>query len=471
MNNNIIIKKLIEQNRLQAEYIRLLKTKIAELERRLNIDSNTSSKPPSSDGLRKKPCRTKSSRESKKNRGGQKGHKGNTLKQVDNPSETIIYSPKLCDTCGDDLSGVKVKKIRRRQVFDVEIVQQVTEHQSHVKQCSCGKINVGTFPEQVKAPVQIGSRLRSIATYLSMQFIPKDRLSEVMKDVFGISVSDTSLLKHEEHLAKNLIPFYDQTLESLKVSSVSHIDETGIRVKGKTQWMHVLSNEKATYLWHNVRRKSLLTDLTGVLVHDHYAPYYQYESVVHAFCNAHHLRELKALIEYEKEDWARNMNVFLRRLCRIKNRYGVIDNNTKKKVFRIYDKIIQQGFAYHFSLPPLHSPDKVPRKRGRKKKRIGHNLLIRLSTHREGVLLFLSDPEVPFTNNQAERDLRMVKIKQKVSGCFRTFEGVQSFAVLRSFISTVKKNGHNVLESIQKALVQTMQLHNILNTPRALPFS
>ncbi len=443
--------KALEEENLQ------LKARLAALERRLGINSETSSKPPSSDGLGKKKRPPLSSRGSGKPRGGQKGHKGKTLEQVAIPDKVVVHEVSTCRSCAADLSQAEAEKVIKRQVFDVEIRRVVTEHQAEVKRCGCGVCTTGIFPVEAKAPVQIGNTAKAIALYLSEQFIAKDRLSTVMGDLFSLPVSDTRLLAYEADLAKNLGVFHEESYRYLQTAPVKNSDETGIRVGGKTQWMHTLCNEDITYLWHSPQRKCTLSGLSGVLVHDHYQSYLQLTGVTHAFCNAHHLRELNALKTYEKEPWASDMHQLLTIMCHAKNEGSL----TLKKITSfsgVYDKLIQRGLDYHASGDPL---DGV-KKRGRRKRRIGHNLALRLQKYKEGVLLFLRDPVVPFTNNQAERDLRMVKTKQKISGCFRTTTGVQNFAIIRSFIGTVKKQGMNVLEALKMAISKPMRLSDLM---------
>ena len=441
---------------LEAENKRL-KGRLEALERRLGITSETSSKPPSSDGLGKKNRPPLSSRGSGKPRGGQKGHTGKTLDQVAIPDQIVIHAVKSCRLCAADLSQAGVAKVIKRQVFDIEIRRVVTEHQAEVKRCGCGARTTASFPAQAKAPVQMGITARAVALYLSEQFIAKDRLSMVMGDLFSLPVSDTCLLGYEADLARNLGSLHDESRGYLQTAAVKNSDETGIRVGGKTQWMHTLCNEAVTYLWYSPQRKCTLSGVSGVLVHDHYQSYLQLTGVRHAFCNAHHLRELNALKTYEKEPWASDMHALLTIMCHTKNE-GSLSPNKVAFFERIYDKLIQRGIEYHASVSP---PD-GGKKRGRKKRRIGHNLVLRLEKHKEGVLLFLRDPEVPFTNNQAERDLRMVKTKQKISGCFRTTTGVQNFAVIRSFIGTLKKQGMNVLEALKMAMIEPMHLSDLM---------
>jgi transposase len=458
---------LREENRILKSLIAALEDKVADLARRLSLNSSNSSKPPSSDGPSKSNARPPiSSRETTKPKGGQVGHKGETMEQVANPDIVIDHPVHECGKCGADLSCVPVEMVVKRQVKDVEIKTVVSEHRGEVKTCRCGARTCGPFPPEVKAPMQAGNGIKAIALCLSGQFIAKDRLSETLKFMFGIELSDTTLLKYEAQLAQNLKGFYEAAHEHLKQAPVKHADETGMRVGGKTCWMHVLSTDRVTHLRHSASRKCLLPKLAGTLVHDHYSSYKRLENVVHSYCNAHHLRELKALIQYDKEEWAIHMHTLLRCACHLKNE-GLLTDGRVNKLSALYDVILAQALSHHETLVALD-----PRGRtGKKKRSKGHNLALRLQREKDGVLLFMREAHVPFTNNQAERDLRMVKVKQKVSGCFRTVDGAENFAIIRSFISTLMKNARNPLEALRVAISKPVMFREVVppNTPALLP--
>jgi transposase len=235
---------------------------------------------------------------------------------------------------------------------------------------------------------------------------------------------------------------------------VKHMDETGFRIGGKTQWLHVASTALLTFYRVCAKRGSLLANVAGIVVHDHWKPYYTMPGVLHALCNAHHLRELKALVEIEKEDWARKMQRLLRRGCHLANlareRGVALKPRLLERLERCYDAILVEGLAFHEAQPPLATATTKAggERRGRTPRRIGHNLLLRLVTRKQDTLRFLNDPAVPFSNNQAERDVRMMKVKQKISGGFRCQDGATDFAAIRSFISTAKKQGWNVIQAI-----------------------
>lgn len=420
-----------------------LRERIAELERRLGLNSDNSSKPPSSDGLKKKPKRTQSLRsQSKKSSGGQKGHHGETLKQVLEPDRIINHSaPSTCCECGCSLSKSTVVSSIKRQVFDIpKLLIEVTEHRVEIKQCPrCHSKVEGKFPPLVKAPVQYGVRLKATCAYLQHQhFIPEKRLSEIFQDLFGCPISEGTIVNHSKSLANAIIPLAEKLGARVRQAPVKHLDETGLRIAGKTNWLHVVSTETATWYRIATKRKDLepLKGIEGVVVHDHWKPYYQLDDVVHQLCNAHHLRELKALSQIENESWAKSMKQLLCLANKYRNRYPqTIPKTIINQLYRIYESIIKRGIDFHVAQPPLIR--KV--RRGRVKRRIGHNLLLRLQSFRSDVLRFLHQVNILFTNNQAERDLRMMKCKQKISGCFRSTDGAVDFANIR--LTIPKKAG------------------------------
>jgi len=450
--------ELVALIRAQAAENAALKERIAELERRLGLNSGNSGKPPSSDGL-KKPPRTRSSREpSGKRPGGQKGHKGETLRQVAEPDSVVDHYPTACAACGAAVTPAMSSGHSARQVFDLPEPRPlvVTEHRAHDCACAgCGAHTRASFPHGVNAPVQYGPRIAALVTYLlHYQLLPEDRLGELMADLFGIRIVAATIARMSRIRAARLQDFAATVRDLVAGAAVKHMDETGLRIGGKTQWLHVACTAWLTFYRVCARRGSLLADVTGIVVHDHWLPYYGMPGVRHALCNAHHLRELKALIDIEKEDWARKMHRLLRRACHAVNLARERGSPLKPRLIalfqRRYDAFVAEGLAFHGAQSPLR-PDDAPqgcRRRGRKARRTGHNLLLRLANRREDVLRFLDDPNVPFTNNQAERDARMMKVKQKISGCFRSLDGALDFAVIRSFISTAKKQGWDIIHAL-----------------------
>jgi transposase len=444
----------------QAAQIEALKARIAELERRLGLNSSNSSKPPSSDGLRK-PVRVSSLRErSGRKPGGQRGHKGETLRQVANPDQRVDHYPSVCSGCGAALVRGAAEDYAARQVIDLPEPQPlvVTEHRAHWCRCeACGATTRARFPEDVKAPVQYGPRIAACVVYLqTYQLLPEDRLVELMATLHGVKLCAGTIANMSRACASRLRDFARKLRDLVAGAPVKHMDETGFRIDGKTQWLHVASTAWLTFYRTCAGRGQMLAHVAGVVVHDHWKPYYAMEGVRHALCNAHHLRELKALIEIEKEEWARPMQRLLRRACHVVNvareRGLVLEPRLIALFQRRYDAILAQGLAFHQAQAPLAraATKRGGDGRGPRPRRTGHNLLLRLQTRKEDTLRFLHDPDVPFSNNIAERDGRMMKVRQKISGGFRSTEGAEDFATLRSVVSTAQKQGWSVIEALTR---------------------
>jgi transposase len=320
----------------------------------------------------------------------------------------------------------------------------------------------------VTAPAQYGARICAFVVYLlNYHFLPEDRLAELLSDLFGLKMVPATIARMSAACAQRFRDFADTVCEHVAAARVKHLDETGFRIGGRTQWLHIFSTALLTFYRTSAKRGSLLSGVTGIVVHDHWKPYYTMTGVLHALCNAHHLRELKALVEIEKEEWARKMQRLLRRACHAVNlareRGGSLKPPLIELFRRRYDHILKEGIAFHEGQPELvHATAQGQRKRrGRQRRRTGHNLLLRLNTRKEDVLRFLADPDVPFSNNHAERDGRMMKVKQKISGGFRSEDGANTFVVNRTIISTAKKQGWNVLQTLTqdpRTLIQSLRL-------------
>jgi transposase len=407
-----VIAALQGENALLRSQNTALMARIAELERRLGLNSSNSGKPPSSDGL-KKPARVSSLREpSGKKTGGQKGHPGETLRRTETPDVTIDHYPRACATCGAALTAKMAMDHVARQVFDLPEPQPliVTEHRAHRCCCAaCGTQTRAAFPEGVSAPVQYGRRIGAFVLYLlHYQLLPEKRLAELMAHLFGVHMVTATIARISQDCAQRFQSFADAVRDHVAVAPVKHMDETGFRIGGKTQWLHVASTILLTFYRVSPKRGSLLAHVAGIVVHDHWKPYYTLKGVLHALCNAHHLYELKALVEIEKKDWAHKMQRLLRLACHATNlarERGVqLKPGLIALVERRYDAILADGFAFHEARPTLISAEVKARRRGRLPRRVGHNLLLRLSIRKQDVLRFLVDPLVPFTNNLAERD-------------------------------------------------------------------
>ena len=438
--------------------IQQLATRVQELEDRLAKNSSNSSKPPSGDGLKRPP---KSLREpSGKKPGGQQGRTGKGLTQVSHPDVIVTHTPPTCTGCGSDLSGVKGSTAEQRQVFDIPQPKiYVTEHRVEEKSCPCcGQYNRAAFPENVKGPTQYGDRVRALVAYLSHQhFIPVDRVCEIFEDIFGMAISAGTCANIDEQLFANLEVFEAGLKTYLLATRVLHFDETGVRCEKKLHWVHVAASQAATFYSMHAKRGQEAMDAADILprfqataVHNHWFPYFAYRHIKHVLCNAHHLRELTFIDEQKKEDWAKRMQDLLIEANQEVEKYaerGELPAEVLLQIEQAYSEILAEGFAYHKSLPPLSTG-----KRGKPKQRDGKNLLDRLKEKRECVLRFIYDFSVPFTNNQGERDIRMVKLKQKISGGFRAFHSGKVFCRIRSYISTARKQGWNIWSSLADAI-------------------
>ncbi len=465
--DNPTIEELLAINAAQQAQIALLLARVAELERQVVLNSSNSGKPPSSDGLAKPPFRGGSLRErSGKKPGGQKGHPGKTLRRTETPDVTLDHFPETCSGCGAPLSPAMAIDHSARQVFDLPEPQPliVTEHRAHRCRCAaCGVPTRAAFPEAVSAPVQYGPRIAAFVVYLlHYQFLPEQRLAELMSDLFGVHLVTATIAAMSRNCAERFQDFAAFLRQQVAAAPVKHLDETGFRIGGKTLWLHIASTLRLTFYRISHKRSSLPENVTGIVVHDHWRPYFKLPGVLHALCNAHHLRELQALIEIDHEDWARKMRNLLRRACHAANlarqQNKPLPSPLIALIERSYDAILAQGLAFHNAQPALPRNIGKGAGQGRTPRRIGHNLLLRLSNHKPDVLRFLHNPEVPFTNNQAEQDARMMKLKQKISGGFRSENGAKDFNVVRSLLSTARKQGWNMLNTL------TANPHNLAET-------
>lgn len=432
---------------------------IQKLQDQLAKDSHNSSKPPSSDGL-KKPKTQSLRQKGQRPIGGQPGHKGGTLKMVAEPHHVQRHPAPHCPHCQTDLSEVAPTGYERRQVFDVPPVQiEVTEHQAEIKQCpGCHQTVKGQFPTNVQQPTQYGPRLQAQASYLNTyHFIPLARTEELLTDFYGHGPSEPVVLEANLRLAEHIKPSIQSIQQQLQQAAVAHFDESGLRVEKQLHWLHVASTEQLTH-YHVHRRRGqegmkaggILPAFKGQAVHDHLPAYLQFDACQHDFCNAHHLRELKFIQEQYQQPWADKMAQLLLTIKAEVELTPALSLLPERLTFyeAAYDKLITEGLQVNQSVekPP-------PKKRGRPKQSPPKNLLDRLQKHKSGVLAFMYDCCVPFDNNLAERDVRMIKVKQKVSGSFRTKSGADTFCQIRSYISTARKQGHNVIDALYNAFL------------------
>ena len=410
--------------------------------------------------------RTKSLRNSSgRKSGGQPGHKGNTLKQVDNPDEIIDILPEQCPNCGTEFSHEDSTGFIRRQVIDLP-PPVVTEHRGHTCKCiGCGDEFKGEFPADVAAPVQYGKTVASFAAYYqTVHVIPVNRLVRVLNDMHQMKLSEATLMKMIGDMARRLGPVANLLQKKIAGNPLvtTHLDETGFRAESKLHWIHTTSSETMSHFRVGSSRGDILFDLAGNIVHDCFASYWKIKGVKHGICNFHTTRELKALFEIDKEDWANEMRIILFDALKLtdnarKQGKDAVDPEDISAIEERYYACLKKAIAFHEGLDPLVSPD-AKKKPGRQKRRIGHNLALRLLNFAECVLLFLHDLTVPFSNNEAERDLRMIKVRQKVSGCFRTEQELKDFCTLRTIIETARKQGWDVLETLQTSPDQLIRM-------------
>ena len=432
-----------------------LEARLKELEDRLAQNSRNSNKPPSSDVFNKpapKSLRKKTGRKS----GGQKGHDGNTLKMVEHPDATVVHGVEVCDCCGKSLQDQVADKIERRQVYDVPALQiLVTEHQSEVKECVCGHVNRGIFPAEVNRYVQYGPNVRSMLLYMQdYQLMPYERSREFFRDLFGHKFSSGTFYNIRQGAYDRLEDSQVRLKASLTKASVAGFDETGIRVDARIHWLHVCSTSKHAYFEvHSKRGHQAMEDIgilpkfEGVAVHDFWKSYFRY-GCQHGLCAPHLLRELIFVYDRNKQLWAKELLELLVKMKDAKDKalaQGKVHFSSATKQFyrRCYEDLIEKGLADN---PLDPSP---PKSRGRSKQSKARNLLERFRDYPEEVLRFFFDFKVPFDNNQSERDLRMGKVKQKISGCFRSLEGAMYFARIRSYITTARKQDFNAFYALR----------------------
>jgi transposase len=434
---------------------------IQELRDQLARNSRNSGQPPSSDGL-KKPRTRSLRRKTGRRSGGQEGHKGHTLRMVEHPAYIEQHPVNHCPYCATDLQAVPLDGCEKRQVFDIPSVQvEVTEHQAEIKQCPrCQRQVKGAFPANVTQPVQYGSRLKAQAVYLTnYQLLPLARTCELLGDFYGHIPSESFVINSNETLETGIELPLDAIHRQLSAADVVHFDETGMRVEGGLNWLHVASTEALTYYGVEPKRGQegmtaigILPQLRGRAVHDHWRSYFTFDNCQHALCNAHHLRELQFVVDQYEQTWAEALAQLLLEVKAeveaAQPAQTALSSDRLAHFEQQYDELIQKGFEAN---PAPANP--ILKKRGRQQQSPPKNLLDRLRDHKLQVLAFMYDFHVPFDNNLAERDVRMVKVKQKISGTFRTRTGAEAFCAIRSYISTVRKQGVNVIDAIYDAFV------------------
>ncbi len=444
---------LVERHQAQVAE---LTARLARLEVRLNSDSHNSHQPPSSDGPAKLPRQRSRRRRSGKKSGGQPGHPGATLLQVKQPNTVVPHAASACGQCGAALAAAPVVKRERRQVMDLPPIRpQVTEHQVLHQCCpQCQAVTSGQFPADLTQPIQYGPEVKALAVYLQeYQHLPFERTQEFFADVCHLPLSEGTLAAARATCAERLEPVETAIKQALKEAPVVHCDETGQRVAGHTDWLHVVSTASLTYLARHAKRgqeamtaMGVLPTFKGTAVHDGLGAYFRY-GCQHALCNVHLLRELTAVSEGTRQRWPQRLADGLLRIKASVARAQVAGHTqlTPRQIKTFtgqYQQLVQTGLR---SNPP---PSRTGR-RGRPSQGPIRSLLLRLKKHQTAVLAFMHDFRVPFDNNQAERDLRMAKVRQKIAGCFRSQRGADIFCRIRGYLSTLRKQGQNLLAALR----------------------
>jgi transposase len=450
------------ENAALRETVAELLAKVAVLEERLGRNPRNSSMPPSAEGLTKPPVQNRAERRAQKRRPGkQPGAEGTHLAQVAEPDQTVVHRPVACASCGADLAQADVVGTEVRQVFDLpKIAAFVTEHQLLKVRCGCGCETKAEPPKEATAPAAYGPGLRALAVYLSVyQHVPYDRLGQIFNDVMGISVSTGAIAAIVAEAGGGLGLFTDVVAELLRQAPSVHFDETGGRVEGSLHWIHVASNALYTLLFCHKQRggealdaAGVITAMRGIAVHDGWRPYRNYD-VLHQLCNAHHLRELHSVRCRFDQPWAHDMMDLLldandavnEALARGEDH---LDPDTVSSIRAGYRALLARGWAAN-EAPSTQTDFKGVPVTQKWYKNSAVTLLKRLERHQDSVLRFTCDFDAPFTNNQAERDVRMIKLQQKISGSWRSRAGADGFCAIRSYVSTMKKHGHNVLHGLE----------------------
>lgn len=452
------------ENQELRQQVTEMETRLKQIEERLAKKSQKSHLPPSSDRFSRQK-KTKSLREkSEKKPGGQVGHEGTTLSQVSQPDQIIVHAVETCGICQADLSQVPAQAIERRQILDLPPKRVVViEHQRQQKVCPhCQSVTQAAFPAGISAPVQDSPAFGAVGVYLTpQQFLPYERACETIQDLLGPAMTVGTLKTLVERCAIHLPPIEEQIKEHLRTVKVLHQDETGTYVRGKRYWAHVASTKQVTHDAIHPKRGQdalkaigILPAFHGISVHDGWATYWKYETCLHALCHVHHQRELTFLHEQQQQAWAGSLKTLLSDMhtavkqAREQGR-NQLDPTEIADWKAQYQALLQEGYQAN---PPDPPPVEGTCKRGRRKQSAARNLLDRLSKHQEAVLRFLEHFDVPFDNSQAERDIRMVKVQQKISGGFRSLLGAEAFFRIRSSLSTLRKQGASVLTALQLAL-------------------
>jgi transposase len=429
--------------------IAVLRAENTELRRQLGQDSRNSSKPPSTDSPFDKPAPKSQRRRSGRKPGGQPGHPGTTLRQVSDPDQVVLHEPGACRCCGRTLAGRPVSAVTRRQLFDIPpVAVRVTEHQLVERECRCGARTRADAPTGVDAAVQYGPRIAAIIVYLYVgQFLSKKRTAQALAELFGTPLSEGTVAAMTARAAGGLEDFLAVVRDRIAAAPVAHFDETGLRVEGKLRWVHSASTGKYSLIIVHDKRGTTAMDtagvlpaFTGVAVHDAWAPYDTYTAATHALCNAHALRELQAVTDQTPAGqwcWAEQTADALRELNDLVTTALAA---TPDSLTGLDQAVMADALARYRSAVQIGAATTTARATKLQAKH--HALARRLITREDDYLRFTTNPAVSFDNNAAEREIRMIKVRQKVSGCLRTIAGAEQFCAIRSYLATARK--HNI---------------------------
>jgi len=443
----LIIKKQNEIIKKQAEEIEMLKAEIERLKAQLSKNSKNSSIPPSKNKFGER--YRKENNKEKQKAGGTEGHKGKNLKVSENPTEIIYHSPERCEYCGRTLENEPESKINEkcRQEIEIKIEKIIINHYTTEKCCPhCKNKTEGKYPENIKSTVQYGPTIKSVVSYLSTeQMIPINRIQKTFDELFGIRMSQGTIVRFNEELARKSEPVVRTIITELKRSERINADETGLYVENKRGWAFVFSTERLTYIAFNKNRSfkaleeiGILTDYKGSIISDFYPIYRKFPDIKNFFCNAHLLRDLTFVTDIEKRNWSKEMIDLLLNLKKLteKKPFGFIIR--RYFMSKKYDLILNRGFKEELIFKNTN------------KNTHSYKLLNRMLMYKDGIIGFVYFNYIPFTNNQAERDIRPIKVQQKISGTFRTKKGADNYLIVKSVISTLKKQKMPVLDSLNK---------------------
>jgi transposase len=423
---------------------------------KLGINSTNSSTPPSQDPNRKRGSKKKT-KGIKRKPGGQNGHDGSNLKKVDNPDRIEELE---IDRRTLPRGEYKQVGFESRQVVEISISSEVIEYRAEILENEYGTQFVAEFPGGVKRPAQYGPSIKSLSVYMSQwQLLPYGRIQECFIDQYGIPLSSGSIFNFNKDAYNLLERFESIVKKQLILQKVLNVDETGINIKGTRFWLHTAGNDQWTLFFpHKNRGTKAMIDMgvlekfSGVLCHDHWKPYFTFDCD-HSLCNAHHLRELERSWEQDGQKWAKNLRRLLLKMNEAVDSAGGCLSLKAAKIFHIsYQNLLKRADKEC----PAPIPKDGTKKYARVSKSKSRNLLERLRKFETETLRFMTDKLVPFTNNQGENDIRMTKVQQKISGCFRSIDGAKFFCRIRSYLSTCRKNNIDPTDALQSLFAGKM---------------